>query len=88
MHHDIFSGRFSYVAECTCKIVHLTTVLVVVLCVAPDETDFLFEGIPSLEVGDSSVFVASMFAINTLAHQSVSDGSGDLWVSVDVSGMQ
>ena len=27
MHHDIFSGRFSYVAECTCKIVHLELAL-------------------------------------------------------------
>lgn len=52
----------------TSKFVHLATVFVVVLCVAPNETDFLFERIPGFEVGDSSVFVASVLAVDTLAH--------------------
>lgn len=50
------------------EIEHLTTILVVVLCVAPDEAHLLLKGVPCLEICDASVFVTSMFAINTLPY--------------------
>jgi len=50
------------------EIKHLTAVLVVILCVAPDEAHLLLKGIPCFEICDAGVLVTAVFAINTLTY--------------------
>jgi hypothetical protein len=66
----------------TSKLVHLAAVFVVVLCIAPDEADLFFERIPGFEVGDSSMFVASMLAVDALAYLFERDGILDVSVVI------
>jgi hypothetical protein len=50
------------------EIEHFTTILIVILCVAPDEAHLLLKGVPCLEICDTSVLVTTVFAINTLPY--------------------
>jgi hypothetical protein len=54
--------------ELSSEIEHFTTILIVILCVAPDEAHLLLKGVPCLEICDTSVLVTTVFAINTLPY--------------------
>lgn len=54
--------------ELSSEIEHLTAILIVILCVAPDEAHLLLKGVPCLEVCDASVLMTTVFTINTLPY--------------------
>lgn len=54
--------------EIDSKVVHVAAILVVLLCIAPDEAHFLLERVPGLEVGDIGWRCAAMDTSCTLSY--------------------